>query len=204
MRKVALVLTLVIVGSLAMAQSRFIEGQHYEVVAEKKSEEPTVTEFFSLFCGHCFSFDPFIDSLHYSLPESVTFERSHVDYIPRDNKAVSFGIVKAYNVMLDLDMEEKLRRTFFAAIHVKQQNIDSEAKIKQLFLDQGVAESKFDALYNSQSVINRAKAMSELWVERRIDNVPTIVVNHKYKINLSSMRTMDDLRQITKYLLEQK
>lgn len=204
MRKIAFAFTMVLFTSLAFAQAQFVEGKHYDVVADKKSEKPVVTEFFSLFCPHCFQFEPFMDSLHQSLPKGVEFERSHVDYIPRDNKAVSFGIVKAYNVMVDLGKEDELRQAFFAAIHVKQEPIDSEAKIKQMFVDLGVSASKFDQLYNSQSVIDRSKAMSELWVKRQIDNVPTVVVNGKYKINMGSMRTMDELRQLTKYLLEQK
>ncbi|NVJ46087.1 MAG: thiol:disulfide interchange protein DsbA/DsbL [Cytophagia bacterium] len=205
MKKVFLALGLLtVVACSSSAQSQFVEGQHYEVVADKKSDEPVVTEFFSLFCPHCFSFDPFIDSLRSSLPKGVDFERSHVDYIPRDNKAVSFGIVKAYNVMIDLGKEEELRQAFFAAIHIKQETIETEEKIKQLFVDQGVSASKFDELYNSPSVINRSKAMSKLWMERKIDNVPTVVVNQKYKINMGILKGMDEFRELTAFLLKQK
>lgn len=204
MRKIAFVFSMVLFSLLAFAQAQFVEGKHYEVVAEKKSEKPMVREFFSLYCGHCFQFDPFIETLHEGLPEEVSFERSHVDYIPRDNKAVSFGMVKAYNVMIDLGMEEKLRRSFFAAIHVKGEAIDTEAKIKQVFLEQGVSSSKYDELYNSQSVIDRATVMTKLWVERKIESVPTLVINEKYKINMGSLKSMEELNAITDYLLKQK
>lgn len=204
MKKMFLALSLLAMACSGSAQSQFIEGQHYEVVADTKSDEPVVTEFFSLFCPHCFSFDPFIDSLRSSLPQGVDFERSHVDYIPRDNKAVSFGIVKAYNVMIDLGKEEELRQAFFAAIHIKRETIETEEKIKQMFVDLGVPASKFDELYNSQSVINRSKAMSKLWMERKIDNVPTVVVNQKYKINMGILKGMDEFRELTAFLLKQK
>lgn len=204
MRKLAFALTLLFIGLASIAQTAFKEGVHYDVVSNKKSDKPMVREFFSLYCGHCFQFDTFIDSLHHSLPKTVSFQRSHVDYIPRDNKAVSFGIVKAYNVMVDLGKEEQLRKAFFAAIHLGKEPIDTEEKIKQIFLDHGVDAAKFDKLYNSQSIIDRSKAMAELWVERRIDSVPTLVVNEKYKINISSLKTMQEMIDITNFLLKQK
>ncbi|HEY9116454.1 MAG TPA: thioredoxin domain-containing protein, partial [Roseivirga sp.] len=88
MKKALLITALLFVGIGAFAQSRFVEGQHYDVVSEKKSDQPNVTEFFSLFCGHCFQFEPFMDSLKNTLPKGVPFKKSHVDYIPRDNKPV--------------------------------------------------------------------------------------------------------------------
>ena len=186
------------------AQSPFQEGTHFDVLDKEKSEKPMVKEFFSLFCGHCFQFEPFIDSLQHTLPKEVTFTRSHVDYIPRDNKAVSFGIVKAYNVMLDLNKEEELRRAFFVAIHLGQDPIDTEAKIKQIFLDQGVEEATFDELYSSQSVIDRSQAMADLWMEYEISSVPTVVVNEKYKIRMDALKSMQELIDLTNYLLKQK
>lgn len=188
----------------AQEQSKFIEGEHYEIVSEKKSEQPNVTEFFSLFCGHCFQFEPFMDSLQNTLPNGVHFKKSHVDYIPRDNEPVSFGIVKAFIVMGDLGKEKELTKTFFAAIHLAQENIDTEAKIRKLFVDNGIDGVEFDKLYNSQSVKDRATAMAELWVTREISSVPTIVVNDKYKVNMAAMKSMEDLVQITEYLLKQK
>lgn len=204
MRKLAFALTLLFIGFASIAQTAFKEGVHYDVVSKKKSDKPMVKEFFSLYCGHCFQFDTFIDSLHHSLPKTVSFQRSHVDYIPRDNKPVSFGIVKAYNVMLDLGKEEQLRKVFFAAIHLGQEPIDTEEEIKQIFVENGVDAAKFDKLYNSQSVIDRSKAMAELWVERKIDSVPTLVVNEKYKIKMGALKSMQDLIDITNFLLEQK
>lgn len=204
MKRLLFVLSLLMIGFAVSAQSTFKEGTNYEVLNKKKSEKPMVKEFFSLFCGHCFQFDPFIDSLHHTLPKEVAFVRSHVDYIPRDNKAVSFGIVKAYNVMVDLDKEEQLRRVFFAAIHLGQDPVDSEAKIKKLFLDNGVDEAKFDKLYNSKSVIDRATAMTKEWVDFGIESVPTVVVNEKYKIKMGSLKSMQELIDLTEFLLKQK
>ncbi len=184
--------------------SKFKLGQHYDVVSENRSEKPNVTEFFSLFCGHCFQFEPFMDSLKISLPAGVPFKKSHVDYIPRDNKPVSFGIVKAFIVMGDLNKQKELTETFFAAIHLGQVAIETEDKIKEMFVENGVDAAQFDKLYNSESVIKRATAMTELWVEREISSVPTVVVNDKYKINMGAMQSMQDLLDITAYLLKQK
>jgi len=204
MKRLVIVLCLMVVGFAMSAQSAFKEGTHYEVLDKNKSEKPIVKEFFSLFCQHCFQFEPFMDSLASSLPNGVEFVKSHVDYLPRDNKPVSSGIVKAFIMMGDLGKEKELAAKFFAAIHLGQAPVASENDIKMLFIDSGVSGSKFDQLYNSKSVKDRAKAMSELWIEYEISSVPTVVVNEKYKINMSSLKSISELIDITLFLLKQK
>ena len=61
MRKAALSLLFAFVALAVLGQNDFKEGVHYDIVSDKKSESPVVTEFFSLFCGHCFQFEPLID-----------------------------------------------------------------------------------------------------------------------------------------------
>lgn len=204
MKRNSLFFVLFFLSMSLFAQDKFSEGQHFEVVTEKASEEPQITEFFSLFCSHCFQFEPVIDSLRSVLPKSATFNRSHVDYMPRNNQEVAYGIVKAYVLMNDLELEEDLRRAFFLAIHIAGEEIDSEAKIKEKFIEAGVDSAKFDELYNSESVEERAQEMAALWSQRDINSVPTIVVNDKYKINLGSISSIEEFLELTNWLLAKK
>ena len=89
----------------------------------------------------------------------------------------------------------------FAAVHLGEERVDSEEKIKDIFLLNDITSEKYDELYNSQEVYDKAKAMSEIWLERRITTVPTLVVNDKYKINMGSVQSIDELIELTSELL---
>jgi len=201
MRVLAICLVLALSTLSLSAQKTFKEGKHYEVVSNQKTAKPTVTEFFSLYCGHCFQFEALVDTLAASLKGGAKLEKSHVNYLPRDNEETQFGIVKAFVAMQDLGIQKELTAQFFAAIHMKGIDIDSVDDIKQVFLANDVSEEKFKALFNDPDLISRAEAMSKLWEEKKVTNVPTLVVNGMYKIDMSSVRSLQQLIDLTNYLL---
>jgi len=203
MKKVLLSVLVLTIISVACAQSekkeetssKWVEGQHYEVVSEKASEEPKVTEFFSHYCGHCFQFERWIDTVKTAI--KVPFEKSHVSYIPQNDSLVAMGMVKAFVIMQELDVEETVSPQMFAAIHLSNEGVQTEEAIKEIFLLNDISSEQYDELYASQEVYDKAKAMSELWLERRITSVPTLVVNDKYKVNMGSVTSMDELIELT-------
>ncbi|MFY0591380.1 thiol:disulfide interchange protein DsbA/DsbL [Roseivirga sp.] len=202
MRTTTLILLLAFFSFQLSAQTTFMEGKHYEIVSKEKSSEPIVTEFFSLFCGHCFQFEPLVDQLKAGLKTGTKFEKSHVNYLPRNNTEAQFGIVKAFVAMQDLGIQKDLVPQFFAAIHLKKINLDSEKDIMQIFLANGVKEDEFKKVYTNPDLIKRATAMATLWSKKGVDNVPTLIVNGMYKIDINSVRSLEELTSLTNYLLE--
>jgi len=186
------------------AKAQFVEGKNYDVVSETATEEATVTEFFSFYCGHCFQFESMLDEFKKGLNSGTNFEKSHVNYIPRNNPAVQLGIVKAFLVVQALDMDEKLRPAFFDYIHVQAKVVETEAAIKEMFEANGVSGSDFDKHYNDPKLEKVAMKMSEEWKTKQVSMVPTLVINGKYKINMNSVGTLDDLIKLTNFLLEKK
>mgnify|MGYP001303581854 FL=1 len=91
---------------------------------------------------------------------------------------------------------------FFTAIHLGKEPIDTESEIRQIFIESGVSADEFDRRYSSREVVQRAEKMAALWVDRQISSVPTIVVNDKYKINMSALSNMEQLIALTKQLLK--
>ena len=186
------------------AKAQFVEGRHYEVVSETTTEKPTVTEFFSFYCGHCFQFESMLDDYKKGLKTGTKFEKSHVDYIPRDNPPVQFGIVKAYLVIQALGIDEKLRPAFFDAIHTKGVPVETETDIKKLFTSNGVSGAGFDKLYEDPKLAKNAEKMIQAFKDKKITNVPTMVVNGKYKLKMESVKSLDELIKLTNFLLEKK
>jgi len=202
MRKIFIIFILAVVVFGVNAQ--FVEGKNYEVVSEKSTEKPTVTEFFSFYCGHCFQFESMVDEYKKGLKSGTTFEKSHVDYIPRNNPKVQFGIVKAFLVIRELGLNATLRPAFFDYIHVQAKPLETEAKIKELFTSNGVSESDFNKHYNDPKLIKEAKKMAQAYKDKKVDMVPTIVVNGKYKLNMNSVKSTKELIKLTNFLLDKK
>jgi protein dithiol oxidoreductase (disulfide-forming) len=202
MRKIFIILLLG--AGVFNAKAQFVEGKNYDVVSETVTKEPTVTEFFSFYCGHCYQFESMLDEYKKGLKSGTNFEKSHVNYIPRDNPAVQLGIVKAYLVIQALDMDEKLRPAFFDYIHVQAKVVETEAAIKEMFVSNGVSASDFDKHYNNSELVKTAVTMAAEWKVKKVSMVPTLVVNGKYKVNMNSVGTLDDLIKLTNFLLEKK
>lgn len=205
MKKVFVSVMVLLVFSVACGQSekkvesKWKEGEHYEVVNDKASEEPVVTEFFSHYCGHCFQFENFVDTLKSSITAPLV--KSHVSYIPQNDSLVAMSMVKAFVIMQELDIEEEVSPQMFAAVHLGDKPIDSEEAIKNILVINDVDPEVYDELYTSEEVYEKAKAMSELWLARRVTTVPTIVVNDKYKVNMGSITSVGELIDLTNALL---
>lgn len=184
-------------------QGKFEEGVHYKVVSEKASEEPEVTEFFSLYCGHCFQFEAYIDTLKTSI-NGAKFQKSHVSYMPQDDPEQALAIVKAFVMMEELEKTPELSKQFFARIHLGEEPLTDLAGIKEIFEANEVSPSEFDKLFASKNINDKAEDMVQLWQDREIMSVPTIVVNDKYRINMGSVSSMDELIELTNSLLVKK
>ncbi len=195
------VIVFLLVAVTAQAQFKFEEGNQYTVVAESKTAQPEVKEFFSLFCSHCFQFEPFMDSVQSALPKGLDLEKSHVSYMPQNNPEIQQLIVKAFLSMREMGMEKELVRQFFAAYHVQGMDFETQEDIKKIFLANDVDGAKFDKMMASSAISKKAEAMAALWEEKEILSVPTIVVNGKYRINMGTIKSLDELKAITLELL---
>ena len=188
--------------TVAIAKAQFEENKHYVVLETAKTAEPTVTEFFSLFCGHCFQFEGLISDFKKALPSGTNFEKSHVTYLPKDNETVGEGIVRAFVAMEKLGKREELSKAFFIKIHMEQKDIASLDDIKKVFTDNGVSEADYDKVFNDPAVVQEASVMSKIWLKKGIASVPTLVINGKYRLNMGSVKSLDELNALVSFLLK--
>ncbi|MEQ3512695.1 thiol:disulfide interchange protein DsbA/DsbL [Pseudoalteromonas sp. BZB3] len=185
----ALALMLPVVANAA----QFEEGVHYEVVAERGTKKPEVTEYFSFFCPACNAFEPLIAQVKPKLNEGVKFKKSHVDFTgPRDpevQKIMAQGLALAEV----LPQKDKIIAAIFTHIHAKRNKINELADMKDIFVAQGVDATKFDKMYKSFAVRTKTSKMARMqqkWSEKRaLTGVPTFIVNGKYKLRLRESKT---------------
>lgn len=195
--------------SMSACAEQYTEGKQYTTVSDQASTKKEVREYFSVYCGHCFKFEPFMASVKKSLPEGVAFERNHVDFLRAASPKIQQMVSKAVVVAEQLEMEDELVGALFNYIHIQRAVITSEKDIRNIFVLNGADGDKFDKLMKSFSVNGKAKAMKknqdEMSAKRALTGVPTVIVNGKYKINgdkLDKNNFEQDYKNLVKYLSE--
>lgn len=197
--------------SLSATAAEYKEGNQYTKVNESVTNKKEVREYFSVYCGHCMKFEPLMHNLKKTLPENVTFQRNHVDFLRGASPKVQQMITKSIVVAEQLENTDKLIGAIFNFVQVQRAVITSEKDLRNIFVLNGADGDKFDKLMKSFSVNAQAKSLKksqdDLAAKRALTGVPTVVVNGKYKINpakLDSANFEQDYQNLVKYLLEQE
>lgn len=158
-----------------------------------------VLEFFWYGCNHCDSLEPNIEKWLENKPDDVEFIRIPAIFSKRWEL-----FARAFYTAKFLGIEDTLHPALFAAIHKNNQKIDSEDKLRDFFVTQGVSEEDFKNTVNSFAVavkLNNAKQMSKRY---GLTGVPTLIVNGKYKTSGKAAGSTERIMQVVDYLIEQE
>ncbi|MER2496321.1 thiol:disulfide interchange protein DsbA/DsbL [Vibrio neptunius] len=187
-----------LIFSLAANAAKFEEGTHYKVLETDKSKTPTVTEFFSFYCPHCYNFEPAIGRLKASLPEGAKFEKVHVAFM---GGGMAIPMAKSYATMVALDVEKSLVPAMFKQIHERRSAPKDENALRQIFIDNGVDAKKFDSTYNSFVVNSMQKRFDKQFKQSTLTGVPGVLVNDKYIVNADKIGSFEEYNELVNYLL---
>jgi protein dithiol oxidoreductase (disulfide-forming) len=139
-----------------------------------------VIEFFSYGCPACNLADPGLQAWLKTKPKDVVFRRVPVIFHPEwEVFARTFYALEA------MGLEAKLHATLFDALHHRGLNLMSQAAIRDFLVAQSVNGADFDKLFSSFSIANALSNGTALQSAYGIMEVPSLVVNGKYKTNFS-------------------
>ena len=123
---------------------------HYELIDPTVhtgiSDKVVVSEFFSYGCGHCFNFEPLLESFETRLPEGVVVQRIPVIW---NNNAGMKLLAKTYYAAQILDVLDPVHGAMFNAIHRQRKRIATPEAVRAVFVDSGVDGKKFDRAFKS-------------------------------------------------------
>lgn len=171
--------------STAPTSSKFKEGTNYTklVPAQPTSVAPgkvEVVEVFWYACGHCFALDPAVESWRAKgKPANVEFVRVPAMW----NEALRMHARVFYTAEL-LGKLETLHTPIFREIHVKGNPLNTVDKIAAFFREHGVSNDDFQKAFSSFAVENKMQRADFLNRRYRIESVPTVIVNGKYKTDI--------------------
>ncbi len=159
----------------------YSEGPHYRVdFPATVPDKPTVIEFFSFGCPHCFTTEAQVNRWLATKPANINFIK-----VP-----VGFGrpqwtlYAKAYYIAVALKVEKKFIGPFFSLIHTQKQPPNNIADVKRFFLSIGVSAGDFDkTLKKDRFFIENSMKQANKWAQLyKVAGVPDFLINKKYRL----------------------
>ena len=202
----ALTAAVVFMSSVGVvAQEQYEEGVHYELIEPAihtgVSDRVVVTEFFSYGCGHCYNFEPLLESFDARLPDGVMLQRTPV--IWNNNPGMKL-LAKTYYAVEVLDVFEPVHGAVFSAIQRQRTRLSSPEAVKAVFVENGVSDSDFDRAFGSfgiDSMVRQAAARTE---GARINGTPSLMGNGKYRIDTRQAGSQANMLKIAAFLADKE
>ena len=197
---------LILILPMAMCQAQTDEyqaGVHYEVLPQPiRTADATkieVNEVFSYTCGHCYNFESVLHPWSQKLAADVDFQQTPAVWQPALEP-----YARAYYSAAMLKVLDKVHMPIFEAIHVKREQVRTEADFAAIFAAQGIDGDKFTKAYNSfgmSSMVNQAKARIRGY---RVQGTPEIVINGKYRISTRQAGGFEGMLNVADFLIEKE
>jgi thiol:disulfide interchange protein DsbA len=157
-----------------------------------------VLEFFWYNCPHCNAFEPALSAWSKKLPKDVEFKRVPVRF--RDTFEAQ---QRAYYVLETLGKVEDLQSKMFAAIHVEKQSLDKLETLVVWAEKNGIPAAKFTELFNSFSVVGKARRAAQLQEQFKVEGVPALGIGGRFYVDGSLAGSMERALQITDFLVNE-
>lgn len=179
-------------------------GIDYEVLA---TPQPTigqgkieVAEVFSYMCIHCAHFQPSVNAWKAHMPADVRWE-----YVPAAFGGPWDDFARAYYAAEILGVQARTHDDAFKAIHIDHViKTGSQDEIADLYAKWGVDRTKFLDTMKSFGVtakLNRGKQFAQ---RTGVTATPTIIINGKYRVNVTEDRGFAGMLSTVDFLLAQE
>ncbi|MBD2836864.1 thiol:disulfide interchange protein DsbA/DsbL [Pseudomonas sp. JM0905a] len=158
-----------------------------------------VVELFWYGCPHCYQFEPTLNPWAEKLPEDVNFVR-----IP----AMFGGLWNVHGQLFitleSMKVEHQVHKAVFDAIHKEGKKLATPEEMAEFLAGQGVDKDAFLKAYNSFAVKGQMEKAKKLAMAYQITGVPTLVVNGKYRFDISSSGGPEQTLKVAEHLIEKE
>lgn len=188
---------------LALAQRAPQEGKDFRALDKPAAVEAPagkieVVEFFWYSCPHCNEFEPKLVEWSRKLPPDVVLRRVPVafrdDFVPQQ---------RLFYTLEALGKVDTLHAKVFEDIHVHKLPTNREEGILAFAAKNGLDRAKFQEMYNSFSVQNKARRAKQLQDAYQVDGVPAMGVAGRFYTDSELTRTLERTLQVVDYLVGQ-
>ena len=181
-------------------------GTDYEVITVP---QPTwnpadgrieVVEVFSYMCIHCAEFQPNVDAYKPKLPADVRWT-----YVPAAFGGAWNEAAKAFFTAETLGVQERTHDAVFNAIFVERQvTAGKPEEFVALYGKLGVDKAKFQAVMGSFGITAKVNRAHQFALRTGVNATPTIIINGKYRVNITQDRGAKGMLDTVNYLVAQE
>lgn len=219
--KLGWVLTAVLVYAAALpaqaAPARWVEGTNYVVLdqAQPTSVPPgkvEVMEVFSYACPFCNQFQPYMHALERSLPKNAQMVFLPASFNPNEDWPM---FQRAYFAAQSLGIADRTHQAMFDAVwktgqlavedpttHTLKSPLPSLEDAARCYSQlTGVNPQTFLAAAHSFGVETRIREADAQIMAMQVPGTPCIVVGGKYRVDMSSLHSRDDLIPLVRFLV---
>lgn len=175
----------------ALAQvGGFKEGSDYlrlgkPVVPDAGAGKIEVLEFFAYSCIHCYNFEPLMAGWMKKLPANVVVRRTPVAF-----SDAFVPMQRLYYTLEAMGRVDSLHEKAFRAFHVDKVRIQEPAVAAEWVGKQGVDMKKFNELFNSFSVVGKAKRATQLQDLYAVEGTPALGLGGRFYVPGQGARTL--------------
>jgi protein dithiol oxidoreductase (disulfide-forming) len=189
--------------SAQLPGGRWKAGVNYVPVvpAQNTSAEPgqvEVLEVLWLGCPHCYELEPFIEAWEKKKPAYVKFVQEHVMWgaAHRAHGRLFYTLETLGRGDLVTKAFDEIHRRGNMLISTSGNEAQSQQLGQAFAKANGVAEADFKREYNGFGVNTRLQRAEELMRRYRVESVPMVVINGKYRTDVSMAGGPEQLIQI--------
>ena len=108
---------------------------------------------------------------------------------------------KLYFALEALGLVETMNAKVFNAVHVQHQRFDSDAGISAFAAANGIDRAKLQGAMDSFSVSSKIRIANQVYTAYRLDGVPTLIVNGRYRTSPELARGDERALQVVDALI---
>ncbi len=172
-------------GMTANAAEPIQAGKQYVELSSpvpiSKPGQIEVVELFWYGCPHCYHFEPTLNPWIEKLPKDVNFIR-----IP----ALFGGLWNVHGQLFitleSMKVENQVHAAIFQAIQKDGKKLATPEEMAEFLATQGIDKDEFLKTYNSFGVKSQMEKAKKLAMAYQISGVPVLIVNGKYRFDISS------------------
>jgi len=194
----------VVSTTLAFSNEKFVEGVDYETMTnepssyvQKQNKKIQVVEAFWYGCPHCYIFDEYLSKWEKKNDEDLEFVNMPVVF----NKPWLLH-ARVFYTFKEMDNYSELHKNFFYAFHEQQRKFNTMDSIMNFFESQNVDIEQAKKILLSEKVSKKVQEANYMLETYKIDSVPAIIINNKYKISGSMAKTYDRMIEISEYIID--
>ena len=159
-----------------------------------------VAEVFSYRCIHCAEFQPLVNAWKKTMPADVRWE-----YVPGVFGGSWNDFARAYFAADILGVQKRTHDAVFKGVFVDQLiKTGTPDEIADMYAKWGVDRAKFLATMQSFGVTAKLNRARQFAMRTGVSATPTIIIDGKYRVNVTTDRGFPGMLATTSYLIAQE